>query len=102
MAKIRISETQSSILQLLLAIEQNGINDAVPSKKLYSMVVKSWRKMTPPDESNYRKSAKLLFNNGFLELQRDSSLKMYFNLTDTGREKAIEIAKKKQEEAEKE
>lgn len=85
-----------------MALESRGAEMPFPSMSLYPLLVNTWRKMTPPDTGNFRKSAKLLVKNGYLELYRDSqSLQMAFKLTDKGREQAMKCLDKRNEESKK-
>jgi hypothetical protein len=86
---MRISKVQKHTLFYLYAIELQQGQRPIPSMDLYKLVNKAFNYEVA--DRNFRPSCHKLKESGLINLFRNPSLKIAWQLTDAGREKAKQI-----------
>lgn len=86
---MRLSFIHKDVLLLLYAIEQKGGKNPVGSMALLNSINDS--RNSAIADKNFRASCHKLVDHGLTEMHRGPALKLYWKLTDAGRDRACEI-----------
>lgn len=85
---MRISKVQGHVLVLLLAFENRGRAGPILGADMLRII--NGQRGNPVAIQNFRVSCHKLHENGLVEQYRDRTLKLFYRLTDQGRELAQE------------
>lgn len=93
---MRLSAIQKDILFILFAIEQRGNSAPVPGTNILAMI--NGNRSLEIFDTNFRASCHKLNKNDLIGKYRSASLKLAWALSESGRVKASEIFRERQNE----
>lgn len=85
----RLSAVQKDVLFVLYALRERGKTTATPATALLKIINKG--REIPLFATNFRTSCHTLAENGLTKMYRNESLKLYFELSESGLEVAKDI-----------